>query len=192
MTIFNTPVLSFVLRWFSRMCLRLAGWRAIGKVPSDVPRAVMIVAPHTSYWDFLLFVLIVFDLELQLRVLIKHTLFVGPVGWFLRYCGALPVDRRAPSALVRQLAGQLKNSEECIVLITPEGTRSPRAEWKTGFYRMAEEAEVPIVIAYVDVVTKTAGIDHVMQPSGDIEADMKKIKAFYDTKTGIKPENYAS
>lgn len=161
-------------------------------MPAGLRRAVMIAAPHTSNWDFMLFLLIVFDLRLQLRVLIKHTLFIGPIGWFLRYCGGMPVDRRAPAALVRHLAQQLMEAEDCVLLITPEGTRSARADWKTGFYRMAEEAGVPIIIAYVDVKKKEAGIDHVLEPSGDIDADMKKIKAFYDTKTGIRPENYAS
>ncbi len=192
MTIFNTPILSHILRWISRFFLFLTGWRGVGAMPADLRRGVMIAAPHTSNWDFLLFILIVYDLRLQLRVLIKDTLFIGPVGWFLRYCGGLPVDRRAPSALVRKLAHQLSELDDCVLLITPEGTRSARAEWKTGFYRMAEEAGVPIIVAYVDTVKKEAGIDHIMTPSGDIEADMKKLKAFYDTKTGIKPENYAS
>ncbi|MDA8653743.1 lysophospholipid acyltransferase family protein [Alphaproteobacteria bacterium] len=191
-TLFKTPVLSPLMRVISHLILRAMGWRCIGAVPPDVKKCIMIVAPHTSNWDFAYFVLAVFDFKLDLRVLIKHTLFVGPLGWFLRYCGAIPVDRRSAGARVRKLSEMMEQSERFVLLITPEGTRSATKNWKTGFYHMAQEANVPIVVTYIDTRTKQIGIDHLIYPSENKDEDIKKIKAFYDTKQGVKPQNYAS
>jgi len=191
-TIFNTPILSPILRWLSLILLKLLGWRAINNLPHVPRKAVMIAAPHTSNWDFALFLMIVFALRLNLNVLIKHTVFVFPIGIFLRYCGALPVDRRAAGARVLNTAKMFDENDDMLLLITPEGTRSPRTEWKTGFYRIAEAAGVPVLIAYVDVKKKCAGLDYAMTPSGDVEADMAEVYAFYDDKTGVVARNYAS
>ena len=190
MTLFTTPILSPFLRLISRIILKIIGWRGSGGIPENCKRGIMIVAPHTSNWDFALFVLIVFDLKLNLRVLIKHTVFVGPVGWFLKYCGGIPVDRRASGARVRSLSNVFSTKEDFILLITPEGTRSPTDRWKTGFYHMALDAGVPIIVAYVDVNERTACIHHYFYPSGDLVADMTHLADFYKTKTGIKKENF--
>src|SRR6056300_120145 len=157
MTIFNTPILSPILRLLSIIILKLIGWRAINNLPHVPRKAVMIAAPHTSNWDFALFLLIVFALKVNLNVLIKHTIFIFPIGIFLRYCGAIPVDRRAAGARVTNTAKKFQENDDVLLLITPEGTRSARTEWKTGFYRISEAAGVPIVIAYVDVKKKCAG-----------------------------------
>ncbi len=191
-TIFNTPILSPILRWLSILILKLIGWRAFNNLPETPRKAIIIAAPHTSNWDFALFLLIVFALRLNLNVLIKHTIFIFPIGIFLRYCGAIPVDRRAAGARVAGTAKTFQENDDMILLITPEGTRSPRTDWKTGFYRMAEAAEVPIVIAYVDAKKKCAGLDSLLTPSGDVEADMAKIYQFFDDKTGLVAKNYAS
>jgi 1-acyl-sn-glycerol-3-phosphate acyltransferase len=192
MTIFNTPILSPILRLLSIIILKLIGWRAINNLPHVPRKAVMIAAPHTSNWDFALFLLIVFALKVNLNVLIKHTIFIFPIGIFLRYCGAIPVDRRAAGARVTNTAKKFQENDDVLLLITPEGTRSARTEWKTGFYRIAEAAGVPIVIAYVDVKKKCAGLEYMMAPSGDVEADMAEIYAFYDDKNGVVAKNYAS
>ena len=191
-TIFKTPVLSPILRLLSIIILGLLGWRAVGKVPKDMRKYVIIAAPHTSYWDFPMFLLVVFALRLNLNVFIKHTLFIGPIGWFLSYCGAVPIDRRAAGARVRQTVQEFDNNDDMVLLITPEGTRSAQANWKSGFYHIASEANVPIAVAFVDIVEKRAGIDHFFTPSGDFEKEMAQIKAFYDAKRGLKPNNYAS
>ena len=191
-TIFSTPVLAPILQFLSIVGLRLFGWRAVGKVPKGLRKYVIIAAPHTSYWDFPLFVLIVFALRMNLNVFIKHTLFIGPLGWFLRYCGGVPVDRRAAGARVRQTIQEYEKNDDMVLLITPEGTRSPQPNWKTGFYHIASEANVPIAIAFVDTAAKRAGIDHFFTPTGDLDKDLSEIKAFYDAKRGLKPENYAS
>ena len=191
-TIFNTPVLTPILQFLSIAFLKLIGWRAVGEVPKDLRKYVIIAAPHTSNWDFLMFVFVVCALRLNLNVFIKHTLFVGPLGWFLRYCGGVPIDRRAAGARVLQTVQEYKNNDDMVLLITPEGTRSAQSNWKTGFYHIAVEAEVPIAIAFVDKRAKEAGIDHFLRPTGDMDREMAEIKAFYDTKRGLKPNNYAS
>ncbi|MDA9230813.1 1-acyl-sn-glycerol-3-phosphate acyltransferase [Alphaproteobacteria bacterium] len=191
-TLFNTPILSSVLRGIGFICLKLINWRVVNHLPEMPPKAIVIVAPHTSNWDFPLFLLTVLALRINLNVLIKHTLFFFPVGLFLRYCGGIPVDRRAPGARVNNTSATFKKGENMLLLITPEGTRSPRTHWKSGFYRMAEAAEVPIIIAYVDVKNRVSGLHHIVTPKGDFEGDMDKIYRFYDDKTGVIPTNYAS
>lgn len=191
-TIFNTPVLAQIFQVLSILVLGLFGWRAVGKVPKDLRKYVIIAAPHTSYWDFPMFLLVVFALRLNLNVFIKHTLFIGPIGWFLCYCGGVPIDRRAAGARVRQTVQEFENNDDMVLLITPEGTRSAQTNWKTGFYHIASEANVPVAVAFVDTAARRAGIDHFITPSGDIDKQMAEIKAFYDTKRGVKPQNYAS
>ena len=191
-TIFNTPVLAQILQALSILVLGLFGWRAVGKVPKDIRKYVIIAAPHTSYWDFPMFLLVVLALRLNLNVFIKHTLFIGPIGWFLSYCGGVPIDRRAAGARVRQTVQEYENNDDMVLLITPEGTRSAQASWKTGFYHIASEAKVPVAVAFVDTAERRAGIDHFITPSGDIDKQMAEIKEFYDTKRGIRPENYIS
>lgn len=191
-TIFNTPVLAQIFQVLSILVLALFGWRAVGKVPKDIRKYVIIAAPHTSYWDFPMFLLVVFALRLNLNVFIKHTLFIGPIGWFLSYCGGVPIDRRAAGARVRQTVQEFENNDDMVLLITPEGTRSAQTNWKTGFYHIASEANVPVAVAFVDTAARRAGIDHFITPSGDIDKQIAEIKAFYDTKRGVKPQNYAS
>lgn len=191
-TIFNTPVLAQIFQVLSILVLGLFGWRAVGKVPKDIRKYVIIAAPHTSYWDFPIFLLVVFALRLNLNVFIKHTLFIRPIGWFLSYCGGVPIDRRAAGARVRQTVQEFENNDDMVLLITPEGTRSAQTNWKTGFYHIASEANVPVAVAFVDTAARRAGIDHFITPSGDIDKQMAEIKAFYDTKRGVKPQNYAS
>lgn len=191
-TIFNTPVLAQIFQVLSILVLALFGWRAVGKVPKDIRKYVIIAAPHTSYWDFPMFLLVVFALRLNLNVFIKHTMFIGPIGWFLSYCGGVPIDRRAAGARVRQTVQEFENNDDMVLLITPEGTRSAQTNWKTGFYHIASEANVPVAVAFVDTAARRAGIDHFITPSGDIDKQMAEIKAFYDTKRGVKPQNYAS
>ena len=192
MTIFTTPVLRPILKFISWIVLLFWGWRPKISVPPGIKKSVLIVAPHTSYWDFALFLPMVFTLNLRLRVLIKHTLFWPPLGWFLRYCGGIPVDRRAARNYVKELAGEFEKRDFFQLLVTPEGTRSPRTHWKTGFYQIAMAANVPILMAAVDEHTKTVGVERILYPSGDLEADMAAIYAFYDQFGGLRPENYAS
>jgi 1-acyl-sn-glycerol-3-phosphate acyltransferase len=191
-TLFSTPILSSVLRVISIVMLKIIRWRVIGSLPEGQRKYVLIVAPHTSNWDFILFVFAVSVLRLQPSVLIKSTLFVGPLGWFLRYCGAIPVNRTQANSLVDYIAGIYAEREEFVLIITPEGTRSANPNWKRGFHHVARKAEVPVLVVYVDSAIRTIGIEGLMEPSDDADADIRKLKQFYDSKSGLKPKNYGS
>lgn len=191
-TLFSTPLLTPALRVLSKIILKIIRWRVDGSLPVDQKKYVLIVAPHTSNWDFFLFVLTVSVLRLQPSVLIKDTIFIGPLGWFLRYCGAIPVNRRQAGSLVTYISGIYEEREEFVLIITPEGTRSPNANWKRGFHHVARAAEVPILVVYVDSTVRTIGIEGLMEPSEDVDGDIQKLKTFYDGKKGLKPGNYAS
>jgi len=191
-TLFSTPILSPILRFLSKIILKLIRWRVTGALPEGQKKYVLIVAPHTSNWDFFLFVLAVSVLRFQPSVLIKSTLFVGPLGWFLRYCGAIPVNRTQATSLVNYIAGLYHQRDEFVLIITPEGTRSANPRWKLGFHHVATAAEVPILVVYVDSITRTVGIEGLIEPSSDSQADLRELKQFFDTKSGLKPENYAS
>ncbi len=191
-TLFSTPLLSPALRVLSKIILKLIRWCVDGSLPTDQKKYVLIVAPHTSNWDFFLFVLTVSVLGLQPSVLIKDTIFIGPLGWFLRYCGAIPVNRRQAGSLVTYISGIYAEREEFVLIITPEGTRSPNANWKRGFHHVARAAEVPILVVYVDSSLRTIGIEGLMEPSEDVDGDIQKLKTFFDGKKGLKPGNYAS
>jgi len=191
-TLFSTPLLTPALRVLSKVILKIIRWRVDGSLPVDQKKYVLIVAPHTSNWDFFLFVLTVSVLRLQPSVLIKDTIFIGPLGWFLRYCGAIPVNRRQAGSLVTYISGIYEEREEFVLIITPEGTRSPNANWKRGFHHVARAAEVPILVVYVDSTVRTIGIKGLMEPSEDVDGDIQELKTFFDGKKGLKPGNYAS
>lgn len=191
-TLFSTPILSSVLRLISRVMLKIIRWRVIGSLPEEQRKYVLIVAPHTSNWDFILFIFAVSVLRLQPSVLIKSSLFIGPLGWFLRYCGAIPVNRTQANSLVDYITGIYTERDEFVLIITPEGTRSANPNWKRGFHHVATKAEVPILVVSVDSTKRVIAIEGLMEPSDDVAADMLKLKQLFDSKSGLKPKNYAS
>ena len=186
MTIFNTPILTTIFHYLARFWMRFFGWRTDGKLP-DIPKYVLIGAPHTSNWDFILFLGVMFSLRVNVHFMGKAELFRSPIGWFFRYCGGIPVDRKKSTGLVEQTVKAINGSRNFILTITPEGTRHQVVEWKRGFYHIAKGAGIPIVIAVVDGRQKTVRIGQVFQPTEDVEADMKAIKGFFDGVVGIKP-----
>ena len=192
MTIFNTPILSQFFKIIAWAVLLVIGWRPGPSIPKDIKKCVVVAAPHTSNWDFGLFLPLVFALNLYVRVLIKHTIFIGPLGWFLRYCGGIPIDRRAARDYVGMMAEQFEKNDVFHLVVTPEGTRSARTHWKTGFYHIAMAANVPIILAGINTEKKSVGVDRIIYPSGDVDADMAEIYAFFDNVRGVRPENYAS
>ena len=185
-TIFNTPILSGIFHVLARITMALAGWRIEGKLP-DLPKYILIGAPHTSNWDFVLFLGIIFSLRANVRFMGKAELFRWPVGGFFRYCGGIPVDRKRSQGLVDQMVKTSAESERFILTIAPEGTRHEVAEWKRGFYHIAKGAGIPIVMVKVDGKHKTARLGEVFHPTDDIEADMRVIQASFAGATGIKP-----
>src|ERR1041384_6314645 len=185
-TIFNTPILSGMYYSIAKTMLRLAGWRVEGTLP-DLPKFVLIGAPHTSNWDFVLFLGVIFSLRANVRFMGKAELFRFPIGWVFRYCGGVPVDRKKSTGLVEQMVKASNESERFILTIAPEGTRHQVTEWKHGFYHIAKSAAIPIVMAVVDGKHKGAHIGQVFHPTDNMEADMKTIKGFFEGGGGIKP-----
>lgn len=186
-TIFDTPVLSAAMRLWSRVHLRIFGWKREGQMP-DVPKCVVIAAPHTTNWELPTALMLAFALRIKIYWMGKSTLFRWPFGGVFRWLGGIPVERGKSTGLVAQTVEAFDENEELIIVMTPEGTRSKTGIWRTGFYHMALGANVPIVLAYIDYGRKACGIGPVINPTGDIDADMREIRAFYAGITGKHPE----
>ncbi|GAB3762154.1 lysophospholipid acyltransferase family protein [Ramlibacter monticola] len=172
---------------FSRLVLRLAGWQVVGGAP-QAQRYVLIAAPHTTNWDFPLMMLFAAALGIRPAWLGKHTLFKPPFGWLVRLVGGIPVDRRLPGQLVEQLSARFEEQPRLVLVMPPEGSRGRRAHWKSGFYHVARSAGVPIAMGWLDYSRKQGGIGPLLTPSGDLGADMDKLRAFYADKQGLHPE----
>jgi 1-acyl-sn-glycerol-3-phosphate acyltransferase len=187
-TVFNTPLLTPLLRLISSAILALIGWRAIGKPIAD-QRFVLIGAPHTSNWDFPLMLMVVLKLRLKLHWMGKNSLFMFPFGGFMRWLGGIPIDRSQHHGVVDQVVEQYRGNPQLVVLVPPEGTRKRVKEWKTGFYHIANNAGIPILMGYLDVAKKEAGLADFFFPTGNVEGDIRAIRTFYAEKRGIRPEN---
>lgn len=172
-----------------RGILRMAGWRVEVAVP-DYAKCVICVAPHTSNWDFIWGKLAYGALGRKAGFLMKKEWFFFPLGNLFRAMGGIAVDRRCATSLTDQLAERFARSERLSIAITPEATRKPNPNWKLGFYYIALKAQVPIVLAYIDYEEKCIGLSATVVPSGDVEKDMREIKAFYRGKKGKHPEHF--
>lgn len=187
-TVFSTPILTPCLRLLALLALKLIGWHARGEELAR-QRFVLIGAPHTSNWDFPLMLLVVLKLRLRVYWMGKHTLFPYGLGWFMRWLGGIPINRSKSHNVVNETVRLYQENDELVVLIPPEGTRSKVERWKTGFYHIANNANVPILLGYVDAAKKEAGIADFFQPKGDIDSDIQEIRAFYASKQGLNAEN---
>lgn len=185
-TIFNTPILSTILHRYAKYMMKRNGWSIEGKLP-DIPKFVLIGAPHTSNWDAILFLAVIFSLRANVHVMAKAEAFRFPVAWLFRYCGGIPVDRKKSTGMVDQMVRIFNESEKFVLTIAPEGTRHQVVEWKRGFYYIAKGAGIPIVMAVVDGRHKTVRIGQVFHPTDDIEADMRTIQGYFAGASGIKP-----
>ncbi|HEY8331821.1 lysophospholipid acyltransferase family protein [Pseudoxanthomonas spadix] len=165
-------------RWCGRSLLRLCGWRIAGELP-DVPKLVMIVAPHSSNWDGLWGMAVKIACGFEVKVLGKAQLFWWPLGPLLRRLGAIPVDRANAGGVVRQAVDAIRAAPRIWFVVTPEGTRKRVEKWKSGFYKIAVSAQVPILLAYFHYPEKIVGLGPLFHPTGDAEADMAAIRAWY-------------
>ena len=188
-TLLTTPILAPLLRAVAVFFAWLLGW----KMPKEVPpltKAVMIGAPHTSNWDFFVMLMAVLITRYDVSWIGKHTLFKAPFGPLMRWLGGIPHDRSKSSGFVNQIVDHFNQRERLLVVIAPEGTRKPVEKWHTGFYYMALEAHVPIVLTYMDYKKREVGIHAIEMPSGNVEADIQRYQHFYATKAGKIPSNY--
>jgi 1-acyl-sn-glycerol-3-phosphate acyltransferase len=176
-------------RAVGRLGLALLRFRFEGSIP-DQPRCVMIVAPHTSNWDFVVGIFAKLALGLRARFIAKHTLFRGPFGWALRWLGGIPVDRRAPRGLLEKVVEAMRAAGQMYLVVTPEGTRKKVPAWKGGFYRIAQGAGVPILPVAFDYRKRAIAFGPLFHPSGDYEADLPALRAAFDAGMAYRPENY--
>jgi len=185
---FTTPLITPLLRIIAIVILKLTGWKAMGEEIEN-PRFVLIAAPHTSNWDFALMLLVVLKLRLQLYWMGKDSLFPFGFGWLMRWLGGISIDRAKSHNVVNETVRQYREHESLVILIPPEGTRRKVTTWKSGFYHIANNANVPIMMGYIDATTKEAGLADFFQPTGNLKQDMSEIRAFYSKKKGLRAEN---
>jgi 1-acyl-sn-glycerol-3-phosphate acyltransferase len=176
---------------FGRFMMRVRGWRFEGAVPSE-PKMVLIVAPHTSNWDFPTGLWAKLALRLKAGFLGKHTLFWWPLGAFLRSMGGIAIDRSKPEGIVEDATRAFRENDHLLLVITPEGTRSRSERWKSGFHRIAVAAEVPILVIAFDYPRKVIRLGPLVRPTGDYEKDLAEIQSHYHVGMARRPENYTS
>ncbi|ROS72101.1 1-acyl-sn-glycerol-3-phosphate acyltransferase [Cellulomonas sp. PhB143] len=173
----------------ARLYWRLSRWTLVREAtPLDRPR-LLIGAPHTSNWDFVLMLAIAWDARIAFRWLGKHSLFAGWRGPLMRALGGIPVDRRDPSRVVDDVVARIRSGETFALVVTPEGTRGAGEHWRSGFYRIAQEADLPVTLGFVDRTTMTTGLGPTLGLTGDVRADMDVVRAFYADKAGLHPQN---
>ena len=165
-------------RWIGRSVLRLGGWRVVGEFP-DLPRVVLIGAPHSSNWDGIWGFAAKLALGLDIRILGKHQLFWGPLGPLMRALGIIAINRGAASGVVGQMAQQFRGADRFWLGIAPEGTRKPVARWKTGFWKIAHAAQVPVLPVYFHYPDRVIGIGPPFATSHDMEADLVRLRDWY-------------
>lgn len=176
-----------MMRWLSYRIFTAIGWRIEGEL-TDIPKMVIIGAPHTSNWDFFLFLAALHHFRIKVRFLAKHSLFRRPLGFWFRRVGGIPVDRGQPGGMVRSVKAEFDNVQEMILVVAPEGTRRSAKEWKSGFVEIAERAIVPVVFAGVDRANRVLAISPPHEIGEDRAAFMDVVRAFYADKDGLRPQ----
>jgi 1-acyl-sn-glycerol-3-phosphate acyltransferase len=175
--------------WMCRVCMALVGWKMRGDWP-DMPKVILLAAPHTSNWDALLMLATAGAYRIKLKWMGKQSLVQGPFGGLMRALGVLPVDRANKNGLVGSVSDAITKASDVILAISPEGTRTRAEEWKKGFYLIAHAAKVPIVFSVLDFKTKIVTISGWLMPSGDFDADWPLIRSHYAKAQGKYNENF--
>jgi 1-acyl-sn-glycerol-3-phosphate acyltransferase len=175
------------VKWLIEWYFRLTGWKIVGH-PPDEPKYVAIAYPHTSNWDFFVYLAVIGHFGLEMRFLMHEGLFVGPLGWVFRRMGGIPVQGGSKE-IVSKLVTAFNNADELRLAVAPEGTRAGGSTWKTGFWRIADGAGVPVAMAFVDSRKKQMGFGPSLGIDGDIDGWMERARTFYADKQGLKPQN---
>ncbi len=169
--------------WFGRLCrwwLDKRGWQIDGQMANQ-PKMVLAVAPHTSNWDFIIGVAVMFALGIRLSFFGKHTIFTPPLGYFMRKIGGIPVERSQAHGVVQSIAKQINNAHELVLALAPEGTRKAVFPWKSGFLYIAQTARIPIQCVGLDYRRKALVFGPVLTVSDDLASSMDAIYSFYRT-----------
>lgn len=178
-----------IRRGIGILFLRLFGWRLEGTLP-DVPKAVGIGAPHTSTWEVVFAIATFWALDLNLSWMAKNSLFRPPFGAFFRWLGAMPIDRSQKLGVVEQVIREFNKRDKMVMALAPEGTRKKVKEFKSGFYRIAYGANVPIVCVGIDFGQKRFVFREPFHPTGNMEADMADLRAWFDQMEPKHPERW--
>jgi len=176
------------MKWLSETYFRIAGWTFVGGVPADEPKLVAIGYPHTSNWDFFVYLAIAGHFGLKTRFLMHEGLFVGPLGWLLRRWGGIAVQGGS-KAVVSTMVSTFNQADALVLAVAPEGTRAGGSAWKSGFWRIADGADVPVLMGFVDGAKKQLGFGPCLRVNGDAKSWMDKARAFYGDKQGLKSQN---
>ena len=187
MTVHETIIVRPIMRLMALFLLKCIGWKVEGE-PPNLTKYVMIAAPHTSNWDFVIALAMVFVYRINIQIMMKDTWFFWPLGPIFRWLGAIPINRSKANNVVAQCIEDFKQREEKLLMVPPSGTRKKVRYWKTGFYHIARGAGVPIVMGFLDYRRKRGGIGPVFHPTGNIDRDMETIYAFYRDISGKYPE----
>ncbi len=174
-----------------KLILWLGGrWKVVNNLPADMKKAVLVAAPHTSNWDFVYGLAALWVLGSKMKYLIKKEVWIFPFSLFLKWSGGIPVDRSAPHELTRDLINMLERSDELFLLFPPEGTRSRVKKWKTGFYHVAMDTKLPIVMGFMDFSTRECGYGDWFKPTGNKVEDFTRLENNYKDMKGKHPELY--
>lgn len=179
-----------LLRWTMVTLMRVSGWRFAGEPFPDRKKFVLIVAPHTSNWDFIVGVMAMYALGLRGTFLGKDSLFKFPLGLLMRFLGGFPVDRSSKSDVVTQTVELVERSERIIVVLSPEGTRKRTEKWRTGFYWIAHKAQVPVLPVAFDFSTKSIVLFPLFTTTGDPERDIPQLRALYRPEMARYPAQF--
>ena len=174
-------------QWLGTAFLRIAGWTIEGATPTE-PQYVIIAAPHTSNWDLPFMLAMAFVFDVRVRWMGKHTLFDSALGPLFRRLGGVPIVRHAPEGVVTQMVSRFAEEPALALMVPAEGTRSYVEYWKSGFYRIARGADVPVCLSFLDYGRKVGGIGPMVTLTGDVHRDMDQIRAFYDGVQGLHPK----
>jgi 1-acyl-sn-glycerol-3-phosphate acyltransferase len=178
-------------RWVGLTVLRLFGWKLDVVLPNR-SKMVLIYAPHTSNWDFVFGLAAILALQVRVHWFGKHTIFRPPFRSLLIKLGGIPIDRSATGGVVHQTTQKFAEKQQLLIGLAPEGTRSLAPKWKSGFYKIAEAAQVPILISYLDYKKKVVSLGPLIEPSGNYAADLEKIQSFYRGIAPCRPEKFAA
>ena len=178
-----------IRRAVARTYWAVSRWTHRSQPVAPAGTGILVGAPHTSNWDFVFMLAITWELGLHIRFLGKRSLFAGPLGPLMRWLGGIPVDRSNPAGLVDELVERVRAGERFYLVVTPEGTRKRAGHWKSGFYRVARDTGLPVTLGYVDRRTMTTGLGPTLHLTGDVVADMDRVREFYADKSGLRPEN---
>lgn len=190
--LFNMPLITPLARWLSKLTLKLCGWKTVGEIPSHVTKCVVVGGPHTSNWDFPVFLMTAFALKINAHWMGKNTLFRFPFRAVMTWLGGIPINRQIRGDMVNKAADMFLANERLVIGVSPEGTRRATSQWHTGFWHIAKKAKVPIILAFVDYKLKQCGIYDEFVPTDDVDADMLRIKEIFTKFEGRRPKNFST